>query len=317
MYRYRVDENGGEQVNLRLQHIRNYLTQRLEEISLSLGTDFEIKSIDVKGNNSGLEIEYSIQLGSVEISGTTQPHSEVYEYVEEILDSPQIQQMKESKISDLREHLISDSMSNIQSSIEGDETYPWTADYDIKLPNLDDEDFYGLIFDGYGSVEVVIKDVTVHYGEYNIHCKNVSNHSIRISLGEETDWIDAEVDFTFDPERQLLVSEYSSCFFDELNTAITRVVNNYDKSTSLVDFNKELTRKLRNYYPDEDIKVDRFGRPTIGDYKASDLTIDPVGDPYADDAFKRVKKNYSRYNKRRSDREMRKEQEIYDGELEL
>lgn len=305
-----------EDLQLIGQYMRTYLTERLEEISLALETDFEINSLNVKSNKGEVELIYSVSLGDVEISGTTQSYKKIIQYVNEITDSPKIQRMVDSKISDLQEHLISDSMDIIQSHIEGNATYPWTADYDIEFPHLDYDDFHELVFDGYGFVEVSIKDVTIHYGEYDIHCRDTDNHIIDVTLGEDTEWVSSWVGFVFDPEKQLLVPEYNGCFFDKLDTAINRLVRDYDKSNSLVDFNKELTRKLRNYYPDEDVKVDRFGRPTIGNYKASDLTVDPVGDPHADDAFKRVKKNYSRYNKRR-DRNMRKEQETYDGELDI
>lgn len=281
-----------------------------------LETNFKINSLKVKSNRGEIELFYDFTIDDKRIQGTSESHYDVYEYIQEILKTPQIQKLVDAKIAEAQNTLIDNSLDNIENAIAGNEDYPWDVEYDLEIPNLSYEKAVGLLFDGTELLTFKVRNIRIHYKDYDIRCEDGRTFA-NIYLGEESKWVSTTFIFEFDASTQTLVPTFGDSFPATLDRALTRLINDYEKSNSLVDFNKELLRKLRNYYLDEDVKLDRFGRPTIGDYTATDLTVDPVNDPYADDAFRRVKKNYARYNKRNFDREAKKVEDIYDGEEEV
>lgn len=305
-----------EDLQLIGQDMRTYLTSQLEYYSQVLMTDFEINSLKVKSNKGEIELLYDFTIGAQHIQGITESHYEVYNYIQEILKTPQMLKLVDAKIAEAQNTLIDNSLDTIEDAIAGNENYPWDVEYDLEMPNLNHTDTKRLLFWKTGQVTFKVRNIRIHYKDYDIRCEDGKTFA-NIYLGEESGWVGTTFMFGFDVSTQTLVPSFGDSFPATLDRVLTRLIMDYEKSNSLVDFNKELLRKLRNYYLDEDVTVDRFGRPTIGDYTATDLTVDPVNDPYADDAFRRVKKNYARYNKRNFDREAKKEAEIYDGEEEI
>lgn len=313
------DPKSSEELKLIGQDMRTYLTSQLEYYSQVLETDFKINSLKVKSNKGEIELLYDFTIGDQHIQGTSESHYEVYDYIQEILKTPQILKLIDAKIAEVQDTLIDDNLETIEDAIAGDKNYPWDIEYDLEMPNLSHHKIFRLIFWKAGVITVNVRNLQIHYQDYDIRCED-GNTFANIYLGQESNSVSTTFQFSFDASTQTLVPTFGDSFPEILDKVLTPMIEDYEKSNSLVDFNKELLRKLRDYYLDEDVTVDRFGRPTIGDYTATDLTVDPVNDPYADDAFRRVKRNYARYNKRnlnREAKEAKEEPEIYDGEEEI